>query len=81
MALPGVHGSQGDKVATNCRKKSFFYIFFFFFRVLREAKAYGFTEFQAEVGGLSGLLLGYSIYDLVEKAKKAFLVGKGTMFQ
>lgn len=50
-------------------------------RVLREAKAYGFTEFQAEVGGLSGLLLGYSIYDLVEKAKKAFLVGKGTMFQ
>ncbi len=38
-----------------------------FFRVHKEVKAYGFTEFQAEVGGLSGLLLGLSILDIVSK--------------
>ncbi len=44
--------------------------FFFAHRVRREVKAYGFTEFQAEVGGLSGLLLGLSVYDVANKIRE-----------
>ena len=39
-------------------------------RYYRQRKAYGLGEFQADVGGLSGLLLGLSVYDLVAAAKR-----------
>ncbi len=49
------------------------YVYYYSYpRFLQEVNAYTLTDLQADIGGLSGLLLGLSIYDIVVRVNQGF---------